>query len=287
MRMEIDSHGLFMSEDPMTRIPSAFDVAAPLGQEACLPTLHIEGDSQTGSDRAPSPAITYFAGPYGLNVTIPADARSWSGFRQWSLSADFPASGRFTFTPEELIADMSPERYDTHNVIKLVITSKLYERSVRQRSGRMFSDRFLLSNEAAQLSTEPDAMFVSHENLRTGRSSILPSQRASVAEELVGSPDWVLEVVSPSSRKKDQQLLMDAYLRAGVNEYWLVDALGERLSFQILVRRDTRFVPALEREGWLASPTFACEFQLTRVRDADGYWEYTLDARELDASSHT
>ena len=260
----------------MTHIPTTFDFAAALGQEACLPALHIEGDLESNGGRAPSPAITYFAGPGGLNVTIPAEARTWTGFREWSLSQAFPSTGQFTFTPLELIADMSPERYDTHNVIKLVITSKLFDLSMRLRLGRMFTDRFLLSNEAAQLSTEPDAMFVSHENLRSGRSRILSGQRASVAEELVGSPDWVLEVVSPSSRKKDQQILLEAYLRAGVNEYWLVDALSEQLSFQVHLRRDNRYVPALKRDGWLASPTFGCEFQLTRVQDGDGFWEYTL-----------
>lgn len=52
--------------------------------------------------------------------------------------------------------------------------------------------------------------------------------------ELEGSSDMVLEVVSDSSAKKDYELLRVAYWKAGVREYWLVDARGERLEFQIL-----------------------------------------------------
>lgn len=36
-----------------------------------------------------------------------------------------------------------------------------------------------------------------------------------------GAPDWVLEVISPSSASHDQILKLAAYERAGVREYWL------------------------------------------------------------------
>lgn len=36
-----------------------------------------------------------------------------------------------------------------------------------------------------------------------------------------GAPDWVLEVISPSSASHDQILKLAAYERAGVKEYWL------------------------------------------------------------------
>ena len=52
--------------------------------------------------------------------------------------------------------------------------------------------------------------------------------------ELDGSPDMVLEVVSDSSVEKDIDVLMDLYWKAGIREYWLVDARGERIEFKIL-----------------------------------------------------
>lgn len=38
-----------------------------------------------------------------------------------------------------------------------------------------------------------------------------------------GAPDWVIEVVSPSSRKLDYGRKLSAYIEAGVREYWIVD----------------------------------------------------------------
>ena len=38
-----------------------------------------------------------------------------------------------------------------------------------------------------------------------------------------GAPDLVVEVLSPSTRKKDMTIKLEAYARAGVREYWIVD----------------------------------------------------------------
>ena len=40
---------------------------------------------------------------------------------------------------------------------------------------------------------------------------------------LFGAPDFVLEVLSPSTRKKDMHLKLYKYSNAGVREYWMVD----------------------------------------------------------------
>jgi Uma2 family endonuclease len=38
-----------------------------------------------------------------------------------------------------------------------------------------------------------------------------------------GAPDLVVEVLSPSSRKKDMQIKLAKYYNAGVREYWIID----------------------------------------------------------------
>lgn len=40
---------------------------------------------------------------------------------------------------------------------------------------------------------------------------------------VVGAPDFVLEVLSPSTRKKDITIKLKKYQAAGVREYWMVD----------------------------------------------------------------
>lgn len=38
-----------------------------------------------------------------------------------------------------------------------------------------------------------------------------------------GAPDWIIEIVSPSSRKMDYYRKLFKYRTAGVKEYWIVD----------------------------------------------------------------
>lgn len=43
-----------------------------------------------------------------------------------------------------------------------------------------------------------------------------------------GAPDFIVEVVSPSSRKMDYSTKNALYCSAGVREYWIVDSSKER-----------------------------------------------------------
>ena len=43
------------------------------------------------------------------------------------------------------------------------------------------------------------------------------------AKNLQGAPNLVVEILSPSTRRRDQRLKRDVYKRTGVEEYWLVD----------------------------------------------------------------
>lgn len=48
-------------------------------------------------------------------------------------------------------------------------------------------------------------------------------------KHLMGAPDLVIEVLSPSSRKKDMLLKLSKYMKAGVREYWIVDPECQRI----------------------------------------------------------
>ena len=41
----------------------------------------------------------------------------------------------------------------------------------------------------------------------------------------VGAPDWIIEIVSPDSRKTDYFTKLFKYRTAGVREYWIVDPI--------------------------------------------------------------
>jgi Uma2 family endonuclease len=59
---------------------------------------------------------------------------------------------------------------------------------------------------------EPDLVFLRNEQ-----------QPRSGDRFFQGTPDLVLEVLSPSTRRRDRTIKLEAYRDAGVPEYWLVD----------------------------------------------------------------
>ena len=46
---------------------------------------------------------------------------------------------------------------------------------------------------------------------------------------IYGAPDFCIEVVSDSSRKRDYGIKMQKYMNAGVREYWIVDRKREKI----------------------------------------------------------
>ena len=138
-----------------------------------------------------------------------------------------------------------------------------------------------LANEEAGLGTEPDGMFLSYASLRDGRVGL---QRREDSLEVVGSPDMVLEVVSPTSVQKDNVLLRDLYWRAGVREYWLVDPRRTDLTFDILRHRPKGFAAARKVGGWIKSAVFGKSFRLIRGTDESGLETYR--SRSGDVRDH-
>lgn len=59
---------------------------------------------------------------------------------------------------------------------------------------------------------------------------------------LEGAPDFIIEIVSESSRKMDYQRKMLLYSEAGVREYWIVDPDRERTT---VYSQSTDFVPII------------------------------------------
>ena len=45
-----------------------------------------------------------------------------------------------------------------------------------------------------------------------------------------GAPDWIIEIVSPSSRQMDYYTKLFKYRDAGVREYWIVDPERDRIT---------------------------------------------------------
>jgi Uma2 family endonuclease len=204
-------------------------------------------------------------------VRIPADIVDLESFRRWALSDEFPERGWFSYLGGELWVDLSREQLFIHNQAKGEFCATLYRIAEEESLGYFFTDRVRLSNLLADLSTQPEGMFVSREAIRAGR---VMCEMPYV--EVLGTPDMVLEVVSDRSVKKDTVTLRDLYFRAGVTEYWLVDARGEAPQFDILRRGSRAYTATRKQNGWLRSALFGRAFQLTRQTDPLGHPQFSL-----------
>jgi Uma2 family endonuclease len=223
--------------------------------------------------RPPSPARP-------LAFFLPTSACTLDGFRAWYLSGKCPDYVRLSFIGSEIFIDMGGERVDTHVVVKGEISRVLATLVKKEGLGRFVADGALLTHAGAGVSNQPDALFATWDSIERGHLRLVPAADGNAIAELAGTPDMVLEVVSPDSVAKDTNLLRSRYHAAGIPEHWLVDARGSDVAFQILSygTREYVAVPA-SRGGWVPSAVFRRKFKLTRTRDRVGVWEYTLHVR--------
>jgi Uma2 family endonuclease len=204
-------------------------------------------------------------------------AGTLDGFRAWATSGEFPTRGRISFLEQEIVIDLNPEELETHNKVKGAVWSGVGNLNDELDLGEFYGDRTLVTNTAVGLSTEPDGVFVLYETSEAGRVRYVPHQDLAVGcMELTGAPDWVLEVVSRSSVREDTVRLRKLYHRAGIPEYWLIDARGADILFQILTRRRADYAAVRPRGGWHKSRVFPASFRLERQRNRVGRWKYQL-----------
>jgi Uma2 family endonuclease len=215
-----------------------------------------------------------------LCVRIPRSAATLAGFRAWVKSQDFPEHVRVTFVDGEIYYDMSNEELETHNQPKSEVLRVLMNLNRKLKLGRYYGDGVLVTNEAAEVSNNPDGTFIRAATLQSGRVRLVAREGVEGHYvEIVGIPDMVLEIVSAGSVRKDTQQLRAAYHRAGIPEYWLIDARQEEISFQILHWQRAAYKPGPGTGSWQQSHVFNRRFRLTRQRNELDLWEYTLQVR--------
>ncbi len=106
---------------------------------------------------------------------------------------------------------MSPAPVDKHQVLLLEISADILFHLRQNKIGEIRIspyDVYLDGNNAFQ----PDILFVLNENLMKIKKN-----------GLYGSPDLVIEILSPTNAWYDKTEKKEVYARCGVSEYWLID----------------------------------------------------------------
>jgi Uma2 family endonuclease len=214
-------------------------------------------------------------------IRVPADVFDLLGFRAWAHSDKLPETGHLSFIEGDIEIDLSPEELNSHNFVRRDVSTDLNVFVRKQEPGELLVSGAFLVNKAARLATEPDLMFCSWATLRTGRVEFAPWVEGSDRlVEVRGSPDLVCEIVSKGSVRKDTVRLRKTYYDAGITEYWLIDARGKTVDFQILTRGKKGFVAAKPAaDGYLPSLVLDRRFKITRRHDQLGGACYRLLSR--------
>jgi Uma2 family endonuclease len=207
---------------------------------------------------------------------IPDCIADLESFRRWARSDEFPEAGWYSFLDGEIWADVSKEQLFSHNGVKVAVTYAIMALLQEIRTGQFVTDRMLLTNVAADLSTEPDGLYFHWSVIESGRLKLIEGSDEGCVE-LEGTPDMVLEVVSRTSVRKDTVVLRDLYWQAGIPEYWLIDARGPNPEFQILKYTAEGYQTTESTSAGIFSRVFNRSFQLRQQADPLGHREFFLE----------
>jgi Uma2 family endonuclease len=95
---------------------------------------------------------------------------------------------------------------------------------------------------APDVVVQPDIVVVLNDNLEI----LTPSR-------IIGARDLVIEIASPSTAAYDRRTKQDAYARAGVREYWLVDPATRTIELMMLEHGAYRVVGVYQNQALLPS----------------------------------
>lgn len=87
------------------------------------------------------------------------------------------------------------------------------------------------NNGTCEVDISPFAVFLNGDNINYVEPdiSIICDPNKLTDKGCFGTPDWIIEIVSPSSRRMNYYTKLFKYRTAGVREYWIVDPEKNRI----------------------------------------------------------
>ena len=160
---------------------------------------------------------------------------------------DAPEGERYELINGELIMAAAPN--EAHQIVVGALGVRMYVHSDDNGLGKVFFSPFdvLLSDTDV---VQPDLMFVSNERARIRTPA-----------NIQGAPDLVVEVISPSSERRDRREKLALYAKHGVKEYWIIDPIN-RIIWLMLLRRGVLELAGTYGEGDTVSSSALAGFSV-------------------------
>ena len=108
--------------------------------------------------------------------------------------------------------------------------SRTHQRIILALS-RIIAEYIESNNGSCEVDIAPFAVFLNGDdkNYVEPDISVICDKYKLTDKGCTGAPDWIIEIVSPSSRRMDYYTKLFKYRTAGVREYWIVDPEKNRI----------------------------------------------------------
>ena len=211
-------------------------------------------------------------------IEIPVWVNDLASFRKWVHSGVLPEKLKVHYVNGQVWVDISMEELNSHNRVKQALYMALGRLIEEGDLGTVICDGMRYTSVEGDFSTEMDAAFVSHATL-AAEKIWFESGKLGKATEMVGTPDLVVEIISRTSVDKDEEWLFSQYWYAGIPEYWVIDARGDEIAFDIYKRTAKGFTAVRKADGWAKSAALGKEFRLTREDAQHAIVTHRLESR--------
>ncbi len=158
-----------------------------------------------------------------LSVVVPADWIAGPQQGRWTYKdyAAIPEDGH-RYEVVNGVLYMSPSPNVWHQNIVLEIATHLHNAVFTRRLGRVFVAPLDVELSYGNV-VQPDVFVLLNKHLDRITTS-----------RIIGAPDLVVEVASPSTARHDLRAKLDTYTSAGVPEYWVVNPEAQTVELLVL-----------------------------------------------------
>jgi Uma2 family endonuclease len=160
-----------------------------------------------------------------------------------SVTYHWPPQGEWTYDDYARLPDdgwryevirgelhMSPAPNVNHQRLGFLLAVAIHSYVEQHGLGRVYEAPIDVILEELATPVQPDVLYIRNENL-----GIVGSQR------IEGTPDLIIEVLSPGNFRHDRRTKYRLYAEAGVKEFWIVDP--EECVVDVYALRGNAYVP--------------------------------------------
>lgn len=163
--------------------------------------------------------------------------------------------GRLKLTYDDYAAISDDRRYELLDGALIMVPAPETPHQDFSMSLAGILDRYVRRKQLGKVLCAPtDVVLSLHTTLQPDLLFIAKEREHLITKaNIQGAPDWVAEIVSPSSRDLDYGRKMSLYARHGVREYWVLDPEARGIESYVLDGKTYRLAQRAVNKGRVVS----------------------------------